>query len=273
MISSSRKSKETFSHGSSNFNRSVECEKWRKKTIWRKQSTITANETKASVKCIHTHRNQRVPKNVSAQWNYCKYFAPKTEPQHQQQLYDFSKFNVASMFCFTVFALYHKRLALILHSPLPLSEYLALTVLLPSAGALLFVSERFFCYLNSCTFTMELQRKRKRFHAQFTLHMHFYDTVFFLHRFSSFVYRFWHFRNLIVRFELREKCAEREEKNVLNKMHRVHCTKGKRDRADYVCSQFITIIVKMPRARVVNESAHLHESPIYRHNVIYIRES
>lgn len=250
MISSSRKSKETFSHGSSNFNRSVECEKWRKKNNLKKTKHNHCKWNKGEREMYpHTHRNQRVPKNVSAQWNYCKYFAPKTEPQHQQQLYDFSKFNVASMFCFTVFALYHKRLALILHSPLPLSEYLALTVLFPSAGALLFVSERFFCYLNSCTFTMELQRKRKRFHAQFTLHMHFYDTVFFSAPFFVFCVSILAFSKSHRAIWAERKMCRKRGKNVLNKMHRVHCTKGKRDRADYVCSQFITIIVKMPRAR------------------------
>lgn len=57
-----------------------------------------------------------------------------------------------------------------LHCLSVLSKYLAFFRFFSS-----FV-ECFFCYLNSYTFIMD---NKERFHAQFTLHMHFYVTVFF----------------------------------------------------------------------------------------------
>lgn len=81
------------------------------------------------------------------------------------------KFNVDSVLCFSFFSSVSQKTASFLHCLSALSKYLACFFC-----CFFFFVECFFCYLNSYTFTMD---NKERFHAQFTLHMHFYVTVFF----------------------------------------------------------------------------------------------
>lgn len=161
----SRVLKRAFSHGLKNLRCCVERKEENTDKTKHNQGKWNKGNTKYREKC---ERTARIIAKISHQiWSTPTTIAWFFEYEIQRGsnvLFHFFRFESQKTIFF--------------HSVFSLSKYLFF-------AAFLFV-ERFFCYLNSYTFTMDY---KERFHAQFTLHIHFSVTV--LSPLCSSILTFW----------------------------------------------------------------------------------